>query len=129
MPVDIGALIKYRINRAEETLDEVKLAIENNRLHLAANRIYYSVFYIVSALALKKGFKTFKHSQLLSWFNKEFVKKELIDKNLGKFYLDAYEMRQEGDYDDLVSFELKYIEDKFVLAKEFIKRIKEIINS
>jgi len=129
MPVDIGALIKYRINRAEETLDEVKLAIENNRLHLAANRIYYSVFYIVSALALKKGFKTSKHSQLLSWFNKEFVKKELIDKNLGKFYLDAYEMRQEGDYDDLVSFELKYIEDKFVLAKEFIKRIKEIINS
>jgi len=129
MPVDIGALIKYRINRAEETLDEVKLAIENNRLHLAANRIYYSVFYIVSALALKNGFKTSKHSQLLSWFNKEFVKKELIDKNLGKFYLDAYEMRQEGDYDDLVSFELKYIEDKFVLAKEFIKRIKEIINS
>jgi uncharacterized protein (UPF0332 family) len=128
MPVDISALIKYRINRAEETLDEVKLAIENNRLHLAANRIYYSVFYIVSALALKKGFKTSKHSQLLSWFNKEFVKKELIDKNLGKFYLDAYEMRQEGDYDDLVSFEIKYIEDKLVLAKEFIKRIKEIIS-
>ena len=66
---------------------------------------------------------------MLSWFNKEFVKKELIDKNLGKFYLDAYEMRQEGDYDDLVSFELKHIEDKLVQAKEFIKRIKEIINS
>jgi hypothetical protein len=129
MPVDIGALIKYRINRAEETFDEVKLAIVNERLHLAANRIYYSVFYIVSALALKKGFKTSKHSQLLSWFNKEFVKKELVDKNLGKFYLDAYEMRQEGDYDDLVSFELKYIEEKLVLAKEFIKKIKEIINS
>lgn len=129
MPVDKSALIKYRINRAEETLDEVKLAIENNRLHLAANRIYYSVFYIVSALALKKGFNTSKHSQLLSWFNKEFVKKELIDKNLGKFYLDAYEMRQEGDYDDLVSFELKYIEDKLVLARVFIRKIKEIISS
>jgi hypothetical protein len=87
------------------------------------------VFYIVSALALKNGFKTSKHSQLLSWFNKEFVKKELIDKNLGKFYLDAYEMRQEGDYDDLVSFELSNVEDKMVLAKDFIKRVKELINS
>lgn len=38
-------------------------------------------------------------------------------------------MRQESDYDDLVSFALKYIEDKLVLAKDFIKRIKEIINS
>jgi hypothetical protein len=129
MPVDKSALIKYRINRAEETLGEVKLAVENGRLHLAANRIYYSVFYIVSALALKNGFKTSKHSQLLSWFNKEFVKKELVDKNLGKFYLDAYEMRQEGDYDDLVSFELRSIEDKMVLAKDFIKRVKELINS
>jgi hypothetical protein len=39
MPVDKSALIKYRINRAEETLGEVKLAVENGRLHLAANRI------------------------------------------------------------------------------------------
>ena len=129
MPVDINALIQYRTNRAEETLEEAKLAIENNRLHLAANRIYYSAFYVVSALALKKGFKTSKHSQLLSWFNKEFVKKELIDMNLGKFYLDAFEMRQESDYDDLVSFDLKYIEEKLNQVKNFVKSIKQIINS
>jgi hypothetical protein len=128
MPVDINALIQYRTNRAEETLEETKLAIENNRLHLAANRIYYSAFYVVSALALKKGFKTSKHSQLLSWFNKEFVKKELIDMNLGKFYLDAFEMRQESDYDDLVSFDLKYIQAKLTLAEDFVKKIKEFIS-
>jgi uncharacterized protein (UPF0332 family) len=128
MQDDKNALIKYRINRAEETLDEVKLAIENNRLHLAANRIYYSVFYIVSSLALKKDFTTSKHSQLLGWFNREIVKAGLVDKKLGKFYLDAFEMRQEGDYDDLVSFDLKYIKDKFDIAQEFINRIKEIIS-
>ena len=70
MPLDLAVLFKYRINRAEETLEEVKLAIENGRFHLAANRIYYAAFYIVSALALSRGFKTSKHSQLLSWFNK-----------------------------------------------------------
>lgn len=128
MPVDINELIKYRIIRASETLDEARLAIENNRLHLAANRIYYSTFYIVSALALKKGFKTSKHSQLLSWFNKEFVKKNLIDKNLGKFYLDAFEMRQEGDYDDFINFELKYVEGKLEQAKDFVERVMQLIN-
>jgi uncharacterized protein (UPF0332 family) len=129
MPVDIKALIKYRINRAEETLEEASLAIENSRLHLAVNRIYYAAFYVVSALALSKGFKTSKHSQLLSWFNQKFVKKELIDKNMGKFYLDAFGMRQEGDYDDLVSFDLKYVGDKLTLAKDFVRSIKEIIKS
>ncbi len=128
MQDNMDTLIKYRINRAEETLDDAKLAIENNRLHLAANRIYYSVFYVVSALALKKGFTTSKHSQLLGWFNKEIVKAGLVDKKLGKFYLDAFEMRQEGDYDDLVSFDLTYIKDKFEIAQEFVKRIKKLIN-
>ena len=129
MPVEIDVLIKYRISRAEETLEEVKLAIENGRLYLAANRIYYAAFYIVSALALKRGFKTSKHSHLLSWFNKEFVKKEILEKSLGKFYLDAFEMRQEGDYDDLVKFDLNYIQAKFLLAQNFVLKIREIINS
>ncbi len=128
MQDNLNTLIKYRINRAEETLGDAKLAIENNRLHLAANRIYYSVFYVVSALALKKDFTTSKHSQLLGWFNKEIVKAGLVDKKLGKFYLDAFEMRQEGDYDDLVSFDLTYIKDKFEIAQEFVKRIKKLIN-
>jgi len=128
MPVEKNVLILHRIKRAEETLDEAKLAIDNNRLHLAANRIYYSVFYIVSALALKNDFTTSKHSQLLSWFNKEFVKAGLADKKLGKFYLDAFEMRQEGDYDDLVEFDPKYVNEKLNEAKEFVKKIKKLIS-
>jgi len=127
MPSDKDILIKYRIDRAEETIEEIELAIENDKLHLAANRIYYSVFYVVSALALKKEFKTSKHSQLLSWFNIEIVKTGLIDKNFGKFYLDAFEMRQEGDYDDLVEFDKDYIVVKFNQAKDFIEKVKGII--
>ncbi len=45
-------LIKYRIQRSEKTLNEAKLAIDNNALSLAENIIYYAIFYIVSALAI-----------------------------------------------------------------------------
>ena len=37
-------------------------------------------------------------------------------------------MRQEGDYDDLVKFDLNYIQAKFLLAQNFVLKIKEIIN-
>lgn len=46
-------LIVYRVERAEKTLEEAEFALNNNMLPLAENRIYYSIFYIVSALALQ----------------------------------------------------------------------------
>jgi len=69
MPLDKEALIKYRLERSLETISEVEHAIQNNHLHLAANRIYYAIFYAVSALAAKNNFSTSKHFTLLSWFN------------------------------------------------------------
>lgn len=127
MQVDKLDLIKYRLNRAVETLEEAKISIENKRYLLAANRIYYASFYAVSALAIKQEFKTSKHTQLLSWFNKNFVKTEKIEKRLGKFYLDAFEMRQESDYEDFVVIEKISIIEKFNLASEFIDKISQLI--
>ncbi len=67
-------LIKYRIEQAKEAILEVEILIEKNLLKIAINRIYYGMFYILLALALKNRFKTSKHNQLIGWFNKEFVK-------------------------------------------------------
>jgi uncharacterized protein (UPF0332 family) len=129
MQVDKIELIKYRISRASETLEEAKISIENKRYLLAANRIYYASFYAVSALAIKHEFKTSKHAQLLSWFNKNFVKNGIVEKRLGKFYLDAFEMRQECDYEDFVVIDKTSIDEKFKIASEFVNRILEILNS
>lgn len=43
-------------------------------LSTALNRLYYAIFYAVAALAQKFNFITSKHSQLLGWFNREFIK-------------------------------------------------------
>jgi len=127
MQVDKIELIKYRLNRASETLEEAKISIENKRYLLAANRIYYAIFYAVSALAIKHEFRTSKHAKLISWFNKNFVKTEKIEKRLGKFYMDAFEMRQESDYEDFVVIDKKSIDEKLKLASEFIDKITQLI--
>jgi uncharacterized protein (UPF0332 family) len=127
MLVDKIELINYRLNRASETLEEAKISIENKRYLLAANRIYYASFYAVSALAIKHEFKTSKHAQLLSWFNKNFVKNGIVEKRLGKFYLDAFEMRQESDYEDFVVIDKTSVDEKLKIASEFIDRISELV--
>jgi uncharacterized protein (UPF0332 family) len=38
-------IVKYRITRAKETYNEVKLLIENEFWNGAINRLYYACFY------------------------------------------------------------------------------------
>jgi len=125
MPLDKEALIK----RSLETISEAEQAIQNNHLHLAVNRIYYAIFYAVSALAVKNDFSTSKHSILLSWFNGEFVKKQIITKELGNIYNIAFQNRMKGDYDDLIAFSKESILGNFNQMKLFVQKIKQLIEN
>jgi uncharacterized protein (UPF0332 family) len=56
-------LIKYRIEQAKEAISEVEILIEKNLLTLSINRIYYGMFYMLLALALKRDLK---HQNIIS---------------------------------------------------------------
>ncbi|OGU71222.1 MAG: hypothetical protein A2V93_07345 [Ignavibacteria bacterium RBG_16_34_14] len=129
MPLDKEALIRYRLERSLETISEAEQSIQNNHLHLAANRIYYAIFYAVSALSVKNNFSTSKHSTLLSWFNNEFVKKQIITKELGNIYNIAFQNRMKGDYDDLITFSKESILENFNQMKLFVQKINQIIGN
>ena len=60
-----NALIEHRIARATDTIEEVSFLIKNKKFLLAVNRIYYGMFYILSALSLKYDFSTSKHQNRL----------------------------------------------------------------
>ncbi len=64
---DRKALIEHRIAKADDAVRDVEFLIESKRLLLAVNRIYFGIFYIISALSLKKDFHTSKHQQLIGW--------------------------------------------------------------
>ncbi|HLP60681.1 MAG TPA: HEPN domain-containing protein [Candidatus Deferrimicrobium sp.] len=120
-------LIQYRVQRAAQTLNEARTAMDNNSLPLAENRIYYAIFYIVSALALKFDFSTSKHSTLRGWFNQMFLKSMAIDISFGKTYSAAFEKRQKADYDDFVSFTPEEVSIDIENAQKFVEQIKTMI--
>ncbi len=120
-------LIKYRVARCDSTIEEAKIAIDLNKLHLANNRIYYSIYYIVSALSLKSNFSTSKHSGLLAWFNKNFINTEIISKEFGKIYYKAFENRQESDYEDLITYDIQDVKICYENMLKFVTEIKSIL--
>jgi len=65
MTDEIKKLISHKMEKAYQTLEDSKFLIENKKYNIAVNRMYYSVFYIISALALKYNYNTSKHGQLL----------------------------------------------------------------
>lgn len=121
-------LIKYRLEQANETVSDVHLLIENNRLRSAVNRIYYGMFYALLALALDNDFETSKHGQLIGWFNKNFVNENKIDVKYGKIISKAFNRRTKGDYDAFIEFDKENIQNMYNDMKKFIEEIKSLID-
>jgi uncharacterized protein (UPF0332 family) len=120
-------LIKYRLEQARDTIDVVELLIKNDKLSTAINRIYYGMFYSLLALALQFNFETSKHQQLIGWFNKEFIRTGLIEKEFGRILRDAFENRTSGDYDSFVIFDQAEVLLLFSDMKSFIEQIEVFI--
>lgn len=122
-----NALIEHRIKKAIDTIDEVDFLIRNNKLHLAVSRIYYGIFYVISAVALKFNFTTSKYQQLIGWFNKEFIASGKIDRRYGKIIHNAYKNRSSGDYDDFVEFDIENVQNSYEEMRDFIEKVRGIL--
>jgi hypothetical protein len=124
---ETNEIINYWRKRAKECIEDAKLLFENKRLYSAVNRIYYALFYQVSAILLAKGLSFSKHSGVLAAFNKEFVKTGKVDKELGKFYNRMFEHRKTGDYGELVEFEEDEVREWLNNAEKFLASVEQFI--
>ena len=125
---DREEIIKHRIGRAYETINEVEFLLKNNKFSLAVSRIYYGSFYILSALALQHSFETSRHGKLIGWFNKEFIKTGEVDKKHGQFIHKVFDKRSMSDYADFVEFLEDEVDALFIEMKKFINIIHNLIN-
>ncbi|MFA6292123.1 MAG: HEPN domain-containing protein [Victivallales bacterium] len=120
-------LVKYRLDRANEALEEAALLANNSKWNTCVNRLYYSCFYAVSALLAKDDMSSSKHTGVRSLFNLHYVKSNKVPKELAQIYNDLFEKRQEGDYIDFVRFEEPQVKPLISGAKKFIAHIKTLI--
>ena len=121
-------LVRYRLSRAGETLDEARLLAEKNHGNAAVNRLYYACFYAVLALLAQKGHHSSRHSGVRALFNTHVVRTGDMPKEMARIYNDLFERRQEGDYDDFVVFDAHDVRSWLSDAESFVGSISEIIH-
>ena len=120
-------LVKYRIKRANETLQEAALLAKEGFYNAAFNRLYYACFYAALALLVKNGISTSSHAGVKTMLGLHFVSKGLLDKECGKTFSRLFEIRHSGDYDDFVYCDKEMTDEYIPLAEVFIQKIKELL--
>ena len=128
-PQELADIVRYRLERADETAAAAERNPAQGDAFTAANRIYYAMFYAANALALVHGFKTSHHAQLLGWFNKNFVAAGHVTAEDGEAFREAFRIRTKGDYDALVSLDVTLLRNSLPQMKKFIARMRELVQS
>ena len=119
-------IVRYRIENAHLTLDEVSSHIEHGYYNTAVNRMYYACFYAVGALLITKQITTKTHDGVRQMFSLHYVKTGIVPKEMGRFYSDLFEERCNGEYEDLFNNDLTTCEELYPQAKEFVAVLTEL---
>ena len=120
-------LIHYRIERADETMEEVRIMAENGHYNAAVNRLYYACFYATQALLLKHHIAATTHAGVKSMLGLHFVSKGIISIDHGKTFNTLFEKRHSSDYEAFAYCDKDLIDDLTPLAIAYIGRIKELL--
>ena len=116
--------IKYRLEKADETMVAAKVLIDNQLWNSVVNRLYYACFYAVNALLVNDDISAKTHNGVKTQFFLNYIKSEKIDKKYSLLYSDLFDWRQKGDYNDFFDFKEEDISPLYEPCKELINTIK-----
>jgi len=124
----LETLIQYRLERAQESLDDARLLADAERWNACVNRLYYSCFYAVSALLVRDGLSSSRHTGVRSLLNRHYVRTGKGPRELARVYNDLFERRQEGDYADFVRFQADQVHPWIPQTETFIVHVKALLS-
>ena len=122
-----GELIKYRLYRSRETLEEARIMAETKHWNACVNRLYYACFYAVNALLIQKDLSSPKHAGVRSLLNVHFIKTGVLSIEMARLYNTLFEYRQQSDYEDLFHIDGEMVFPWVTQVKQFIDSIESLI--
>jgi uncharacterized protein (UPF0332 family) len=127
---DRQQLIDYRMERARETLSDARILLEQDGSPGSIiNRAYYAMFYVVLALLTTQGKGSSKHSGVISLFDQLFIKTGKLPKDFSKAIHKAFDLRQIGDYRELIDLNQEQAIEVLNAADQFLKAVQNYLHN
>lgn len=125
----IESFAKYRLNKAKETLETSRMIFNSGMDYTSANnRAYYAIFYAIRAVLALDEIDFKRHKDVLAYFNKEYVNKEIFPRNIGRKISQAQRIREDSDYDDDYEPSPEKTQQQIETAQEVIELVEVYIN-
>lgn len=125
--MSISDSISFRLEQAHETLKEAETLEQNGLYRGAINRAYYAMFYSVLALAAKKSIVISKHTGIISFFDKEYVKTGVFPSELSRVLHIGFDRRQSNDYGEVWSASGEEVEIALSEARLFVEAVRSYL--
>lgn len=122
-------IVRYRIENANRTMDEVSSHMTNGFYNTAVNRMYYACYYAASAMLVAEHITTKSHDGVKQMFSLHFVKTGKVPVDLGKSYSRLFDKRTKGDYNDLFDNDQTVCEELYPEAKNFVDSLTRLAQS
>jgi uncharacterized protein len=122
-------LVQYWMHRAQEAVAEAELMAQADHWNTCVSRLCYACFYAATALLLRHGLSSKKHSGVRSAFNRHFVKSGTVAPDLGALYNELYASREQADYRDLVAFNKDQVAPWISATQQFVWRVQALLTS
>lgn len=129
MEGSLNELASYRMERAKEMLVAAEENLKIGQYKTSLNRSYYAIFHSMRAANILKGFDSSKHSGVIGFFNREYLKEDIMDRKLSIIIKKSSFLREKSDYDDFFIASRKDAETQIENARVFINAVQVYLKS
>ena len=120
-------LALYRMEMAEEALEDAQDAISRERFRNAANRSYYAIFNAMRAMLNLEGKDYKRHSGVIAEFRREFIKTGVFDKALSVIIRKSFDIRNASDYENFYVVSKQEVVQQTENAAVFVDAVKRCL--
>lgn len=117
------------IRTAYKWLEEAEKNLKGEAFNSSVIASYLAMFHSARAILFFDGFREKSHYCIARYLEEKYVKKKLLEKKWIEF-LDHYrELRHDDQYNISFFATKEEAENMLKIAKEFVKRISELLNN
>ena len=119
--------VRRHLQLADEAVDDARYLLQGNRLKAAATRAYYAMYHAVIAALAGAGVGIPRtHSGAISLFGRHFVRTGRIGRQFSRDLQDAYNLRQQSDYEAYAEIASLQCKDAVKKAEAFVAQLKAL---
>lgn len=122
-------LAQHRINVAEEKYKAAIVLLREELFKDSIGRSYYCIFSAARAILALDGVDYSKHAGVISYFQKNYVKRGVFSVEYSDIIGKAFQVRNLSDYDDMYIASQKDAESQLKKARFFLDGVIAYLNS